>query len=109
MAWTVKDAAAATGWSARMLRYIEGLGLIAPERSAGGYRIYAEHDIARLRELRVLRERFDVELGALALVARLRREPDVRAAVQGWFARGQRNAPRWLDWEQAKQERLLAA
>ena len=34
---TVGAAANATGWSARMLRYVEGAGLVVPRRSAAGY------------------------------------------------------------------------
>ena len=35
---SVGAAAAQTGWSARMLRYLEGLGLVVPQRTAAGYR-----------------------------------------------------------------------
>lgn len=37
---TINEAAETTGWSARMLRYIEREGLIAPRRSDAGYRLY---------------------------------------------------------------------
>ena len=37
---TVGAAAAETGWSARMLRYLEEDGLVAPRRTASGYRLY---------------------------------------------------------------------
>ena len=39
-ALTVGEAAAQTGWSARMLRYLETVGLVVPERTASGYRLY---------------------------------------------------------------------
>ncbi len=57
-------------------------------------------------ELRDLRSRFDVGLDEMAFVARLRREPALRAAVETWLAGTELEA---LEWEQRKHERLLAA
>jgi MerR family copper efflux transcriptional regulator len=104
--YTVGDAAASTGWSARMLRYLERTGLVVPGRSPSGYRLYGLRELNQLRSLRSLRERFGVELAELAFAGRLRREPDLRAAVDSWLAGSGVHA---LDWEQRKQERLLAA
>ncbi len=103
---TVGEAAAQTGWSARMLRYLEAAGLVRPHRTASGYRLYRLRELNQLRSLRRLRERHAVELAELAFAARLRREPELRAAVDGWLAGAGIDA---LDWEQRKQERLLAA
>jgi DNA-binding transcriptional MerR regulator len=104
--FTVGDAAASTGWSARMLRYLERAGLVVPTRSPSGYRLYGLRELNQLRSLRALRDRFGVDLGELAFAVRLRREPDLRAAVDTWLAGSGVDA---LDWEQRKQERLLAA
>jgi MerR family transcriptional regulator, copper efflux regulator len=104
--FTVGHAAASTGWSARMLRYLEGSGLVVPGRSDSGYRLYGLRELNQLRTLRSLRERFGVDLTELAFAARLRREPDLRASVDSWLAGAGVDA---LDWEQRKQERLLAA
>jgi MerR family transcriptional regulator, copper efflux regulator len=104
--FTVGDAAASTGWSARMLRYLERSGLVVPARSASGYRLYGLRELNQLRSLRSLRVRFGVELAELAFAVRLRREPDLRAAVDSWLAGSGVDA---LDWEQQKQQRLLAA
>jgi DNA-binding transcriptional MerR regulator len=53
-ALTIHEAAATTGWSARMLRYIEDAGLVAPSRSLSGYRLYGPAELQRLRTLREL-------------------------------------------------------
>jgi DNA-binding transcriptional MerR regulator len=102
---TVGQAAERTGWSARMLRYVERSGLVVPRRSPAGYRLYGLRELNQLRSLAELRRRFHVEIADLAFAARLRREPDLRAAVETWFA-GNEDA---LEWEQRKHERLLAA
>ena len=100
------QAAAQTGWSARMLRYLERTGLVVPGRTGAGYRLYGLRELNQLRSLRELRRRFGVELGDLVFAARLRREPELRAAVETWLHGTGRDA---LDWEQRKHERLLAA
>ncbi|MDF2751120.1 MAG: transcriptional regulator, MerR family [Gaiellaceae bacterium] len=103
---TVGQAAAQTGWSARMLRYLETNGLVVPRRTAAGYRLYGERELDQLRTLREVRERFGVELDELAFANRLRREPDLRDAVDAWLATSGPAAD-WVDWEQRKHERLL--
>ena len=105
---TVGSAAAETGWSARMLRYLEEHGLVRPQRSSGGYRLYGLAELNRLRTLRDLRQRFQIDPSDLAFALRLRREPELRRAVDGWFAADD-DTGSWIDWEQRKHERLLAA
>jgi MerR family transcriptional regulator, copper efflux regulator len=105
---TVGAAAAETGWSPRMLRYLEEHGLVAPSRTAAGYRLYGLAELNRLRSLKELRAAFAVELSDLVFARRLRREPELRWAVDGWFAAAS-DAESWVDWEQRKHERLLAA
>jgi MerR family transcriptional regulator, copper efflux regulator len=102
---TVSEAAGRTGWSARMLRYLERSGLVVPRRSRSGYRLYGLRELNQLRTLAQLRRRFRVDIGDVVFAARLRREPALRAALDTWFA-GNENA---LEWEQRKHERLLAA
>ena len=112
--YTVSQAAGRTGWSPRMLRYLESTGLVVPERSAAGYRRYDDHDLDLLRGLADLRRRYDVELDDVAFVVRLRRDAELRVAVEGWLtgatvpAEGASEAD-WIEWEQRKHERLLAA
>ena len=84
-ALTVGEAAAQTGWSARMLRYLEAASSSFPGGRASGYRLYGLRELNQLRSLRDLRERLAVELDELAFAARLRREPGLRAAVETWL------------------------
>jgi MerR family transcriptional regulator, copper efflux regulator len=102
----VGEAAAHTGWSPRMLRYLEAAELVVPERTAAGYRVYSLLELNQLRSLRELRGRFGVELSDMAFAARLEREPALRASVETWLAGTRLSA---LDWEQRKHERLLVA
>jgi DNA-binding transcriptional MerR regulator len=105
---TVGAAAAETGWSARMLRYLEDQRLVVPARTPGGYRTYGLSELNRLRSLRELRARFGLELAELAFARRLRREPELARAVDNWLAAAD-DATSWVEWEQRKHERLLAA
>ena len=104
----VGAAAAETGWSARMLRYLELHGLVVPERTPSGYRQYGLSELNRLRALRTLRRRFGLELAELAFARRLRREPELRREVDAWLATGD-DSGSWVEWEQRKHERLLVA
>jgi MerR family copper efflux transcriptional regulator len=105
---TVSQAAGRTGWSARMLRYLEQHGLVVPRRTASGYRLYGLAELNQLHALGELRRRFGVELTEVAFAARLRREGDLRGALDGWLAAAA-DAGSWIEWEQRKHERLLAA
>jgi MerR family copper efflux transcriptional regulator len=109
----VGQAAAHAGWSARMLRYLERAGLVVPQRSPSGYRRYGIRELNQLRGLAELRRAFGVDLDEVAFALRLHREPRLRAAVDTWLAgsdsAGTRQTPAWVEWEQRKHERLLAA
>jgi MerR family copper efflux transcriptional regulator len=113
-ALTINEAAATTGWSARMLRYIEQAGLVAPDRSASGYRLYGPAELQRLRTLKELLAGFEVTLAEVAFTARLEREAELRVAISDWLAAeaerpAQIAVDDWLRFEQDKHERLLAA
>jgi DNA-binding transcriptional MerR regulator len=105
---TVTEAAERSGWSARMLRYLDEHGLVVPRRSEGGYRLYGLAELNRLAGLRDLRTRFGIDPAHLAFARRLRREPDLRGAVDAWLAAAD-DSSSWIEWEQRKHERLLAA
>jgi MerR family copper efflux transcriptional regulator len=102
---TVGEAAERAGWSPRMLRYLERFGLVVPRRTASGYRQYGLRELNQLRGLADLRSRFGLQISDLVFAARLRREPELRRAVDGWFAGADDRA--WVEWEQRKHERLL--
>jgi MerR family copper efflux transcriptional regulator len=113
-ALTINQAASTTGWSPRMLRYVESAGLVAPARSASGYRLYGAAHLQRLRTLKELLGQFDVGLSDVAFAARMAAEPKLSAAVRRWLESEARrpedvDAPDWLRFEQDKHERLLAA
>jgi MerR family transcriptional regulator, copper efflux regulator len=109
---TINQAAKTTGWSPRMLRYIESAGMIEPARTASGYRLFGPGELQRLRTLRELLARFGCALSDVAFAERLRSDPELSAAVERWFE--ERPKPPagvassdWLSWEQEKHERLL--
>jgi MerR family transcriptional regulator, copper efflux regulator len=113
-ALTIHEAAETTGWSARMLRYVERQGMVEPRRSASGYRLYGPAELQRLRTLRELLEQHEIGLSDVAFAARLKREPDLREATETWLAaRAERPvdvpAADWMRWEQEKHQRLLDA
>ena len=111
---TINEAASTTGWSPRMLRYIEQLGLVESPRSTSGYRLYGPAQLQRLRTLRELLARFELALSDVAFAARLAEDPELHQAVQGWLEdEAQRPASvspdDWLRFEQEKHQRLLSA
>jgi adenosylhomocysteinase len=82
---TMQQASEATGWSQRMLRYIEQAGLVTAQRTAGGHRLYGARQIDRLRTLRELIEQHDIGLTEVAFEFRMRTEAALSQAVDGWF------------------------
>ena len=112
-ALTINEAAETTGWSPRMLRYIERAGLIEPRRSGAGYRLYGAEELQRLRTLRELVARFDIGLGEIGFAMRLRRDEELSTAVAAWFEAEPKRPDDvppadWLRWEQDKHTKLLA-
>jgi len=112
---TINEAAQTTGWSARMLRYVEQAGLVSPERTEAGYRIYGAAELQRLRTLKELLSQFDgLALSDVAFASRLRDDVTLRNAIEQWLTETpQRPADvepgDWLRFEQHKHERLLQA
>jgi MerR family transcriptional regulator, copper efflux regulator len=111
---TIREAAATTGWSPRMLRYIEQAGLCEPPRTASGYRLFGAGELQRMRTLRQLLARYGCGLSDVAFAKRLRSEPELNDALEHWFEERPRPpagvaSDDWLRWEQEKHQRLLAA
>src|SRR3954469_8850676 len=111
-ALTIHEAAETTGWSPRMLRYVERVGLVEPARSASGYRLYGPAELQRLRTLRELLEAHGIGLSDLAFAQRLRHDPELRAACAAWLeAEAERPADvpaaDWLGFEQRQHQALL--
>ena len=111
-ALTINEAAETTGWSSRMLRYIERIGLVVPTRSPGGYRLYGAAELQRLRTLRELLRDHDDALGEVGFARRLRMDDDLSGAVGAWLDATPTRPPDtspddWLRHEQEKHMRLL--
>ena len=109
---TINEAAETTGWSPRMLRYLESVGLILPPRTESGYRKFGAEELQRLRTLRELLGRFDCALSDVAFAKRMREDEELRQAVDTWLEATPRRpegvaSDDWLSWEQEKHQRLL--
>ena len=111
---TINEAAQTTGWSPRMLRYVERAGLVTAARSASGYRLYGPAQLQRLRTLKELLSSFDLALADVAFAARLFESAELQEAVRAWLE-GEASRPAdvgpddWLRFEQEKHQRLLTA
>ena len=109
---TIHEAAETTGWSPRMLRYVERVGLIEPARTGAGYRVFGPAELQRLRTLRELLEKHDCALSDVAFAKRLSDDENMRRSIDTWLeAAAQRpddvHPGDWLSWEQQKHQRLL--
>ena len=107
----VGAAAARLGQTARMLRYRESLGLLAPSRTGGGYRTYGERDLLAAAYAAELEGRYGVTPAAIALALRAIEDPRVRSEIGllGRLIRHQPEPPRAaaLDFETRKARALL--
>ena len=89
---TIQQAAEATGWSQRMLRYLEQAGLVAALRTPGGHRHYGPRQIERLQGLRDLLAEHGLTIADIAFERRMRTDPQVARAVDAWFGAIHRHA-----------------
>src|SRR5581483_1378815 len=89
---TIQQAAEATGWSQRMLRYLEQAGLVNALRTPGGHRHYGPRQIERLRHLRELLDTHGIGITEIAFELRMRTDPALARAVDEWFGPLHRSA-----------------
>jgi hypothetical protein len=107
-----------------MLRYAEQLGLVAPARTAAGYRNYGERDLRAAAAALELQARYRTTPAALAFGLRVLEDPEVAGSLRrlARLIRGRRGpgnpggVPRLvgspdpaaaLDFDTAKARRLL--
>src|SRR5690348_16021469 len=90
---SIHQAADATGWSPRMLRYLEQSGLVLPLRSPGGHRHYGPRQVERLTRLKGLLDEHGLGNTDLAFELRMRTDPALARAVDEWFGAVHRPAP----------------
>jgi adenosylhomocysteinase len=89
---TMQQAAEATGWSQRMLRYLEQAGLVSALRTPGGHRHYGPRQIDRLQKLRELIDAHGLGITDIAFELRMRTDPELSRAVDEWFGPIHRSA-----------------
>src|SRR5438094_7168868 len=82
---TIHQAAEATGWSQRMLRYLEQAGLVVALRTPGGHRHYGPRQIERLQKLKELIDTHGLGITDLAFELRMRTDPQLARSVDEWF------------------------
>src|SRR6266849_11151048 len=90
---TIQQAAEATGWSQRMLRYLEQAGLVAALRTPGGHRHYGPRQIERLQRLRELIDGHELGITDIAFELRMRTDADLARSVDDWFGALHRVTP----------------
>ena len=90
-----------------MLRYAEQLGLVAPARTAGGYRDYGQRDLAAAAFALELQARHGVTPAALAFGLRVLEDPEVAGSLRRLARLRGSDQVTALDFETAKARRLL--
>jgi len=93
----ISVAAELAGMHAQTLRTYDRLGLVSPERSAGGGRRYSERDVTLLREIQRLSQREGVNLAGIKRIIELSNQVDAlqsRIAEMGEELAAFRSRPR---------------
>ena len=93
----ISVAAELAGMHAQTLRTYDRLGLVSPERSAGGGRRYSERDVILLREIQRLSQREGVNLAGIKRIIELSNQVDAlqsRIAEMGEELAASRSTPR---------------
>jgi len=93
----ISVAAELAGMHAQTLRTYDRLGLVSPERSAGGGRRYSERDVILLREIQRLSQHEGVNLAGIKRIIELSNQVDAlqsRIAEMGEELAAFRSTPR---------------
>jgi MerR family transcriptional regulator/heat shock protein HspR len=93
----ISVAAELAGMHAQTLRTYDRLGLVSPERSAGGGRRYSERDVALLREIQRLSQDEGVNLAGIKRIIELSNQVEAlqsRIAELGTELAAMRTRPR---------------
>jgi MerR family transcriptional regulator, heat shock protein HspR len=69
--YVISIAARMVGVGTHTLRYYERMGLIEPERSPGGLRLYSEREVERLRHIKTLIDDLGINLAGVEVVLKL--------------------------------------
>ncbi len=72
--YVISIAARMIGVHAQTLRYYERAGIIEPTRSRGNQRLYSDHDIERLRQIKTLVDDLGINLAGVEIILRLTRK-----------------------------------
>src|SRR5947209_5358153 len=70
-AFVISVAARLVGVHEQTLRYYERAGLVEPARSKGRIRLYSQHDLERVRQIRRLTDEMGVNLAGVEVIMRL--------------------------------------
>jgi MerR family transcriptional regulator/heat shock protein HspR len=91
----ISIAAEIVGMHPQTLRVYEMKGLVLPERSPGGTRLYSEDDIAQLRAIQRLTNEFGINLSGVEYVLGLeRRLSEAESELNGLLSRNRRQIVR---------------
>ncbi len=71
-AYVISVAAQLLGMHVQTLRYYERAGILQPSRSQGNIRLYSQHDLQRVQEVRGLMEDLGVNLAGAEVILRMR-------------------------------------
>jgi MerR family transcriptional regulator/heat shock protein HspR len=69
--YVISVAAKMLGLHAQTLRYYERLGLVAPSRSRGNFRLYSQSDLNRVRQIKRLMNDLGVNLAGVEVILRM--------------------------------------
>jgi MerR family transcriptional regulator/heat shock protein HspR len=80
--YSLEVVASIVGLGPATIRRYEHLGLVEPDRTVSGFRLYTDRDIERIRQIRRLRDDLGVNLAAVEVILHMReRMLDLRREI----------------------------